>query len=657
MHALITGINGQDGSYLAELLVSHGYRVSGMIRRNSICENQTVRLDSVLDKIELHYGDVTDPGSCNTIMETVQPDEIYNLAGQSHVRISFEIPQFTIQTNGVGVLNMLEAFKQFVPKARFYQASSSEMFGNSIDDDGFQREATPMHPVSPYGCAKLLGYSLVRHYRRAYGLFASNGILFNHESKRRSSNFVTAKIIKQAVKIKQGFADKLVLGNLDSQRDWGHSQDYCINIDVPLLTDRGWLFRDDVTIGTQVINFNPETNRLEKDNVLQVHSLESNGEKVRITGRGLHLVVTPSHHIYYQKKSKLSKGGWSAWKICTAFEFHKMLSNLALRSKYNIRLPCFSNYSADELQDVTDDEIFLIGALLTEGCLDSRKGQICVSISQSTIVNDRISRRIEESLASSKFTYTKKIRNDGVAEWRCNSESSKRIMEWFDVQDVHCMPRWCYRLSRRQLDILYQALMDCDGCWGSMQFMSKRSMLMADFQAICHLSGRRTCQVKKRNIDGIYTVSVISESKGTYSWVQKTELLNDECRDTWCVTTRNGTIISRDSGTVSISGNCDAMRRILSHDEPDDFVIATGQTRSVRDLCRVVFTKLNLDYRDFVVSDPKYQRPEELSMLKGDSMKAKRVLGWKPRCSFEEMVDEIIAHWMESEVDKDLVES
>ena len=315
--ALVSGIGGQDGSYLAELLVSRGYHVAGIIRRNSICENQTERLSSVIDDIELYYGDVTDAVSLNKIVKEVQPDEIYNLAAQSQVRISFEIPQFTIQTNGVGVMNMLDAFKNYAPEARFYQASSSEMFGNSIDDDGFQRETTPMHPVSPYGCAKLLGYSLVRHYHRAYGLFASNGILFNHESPRRSSNFVTAKIVKQAVQIKKGLAGKLVLGNLDSQRDWGHSRDYV-----------------------------------------------------------------------------------------------------------------------------------------------------------------------------------------------------------------------------------------------------------------------------------------------------------------------------------------DAMRRILSHDEPDDFVIATGQTRSVRDFCKIVFAKLNLEYADYVVIDPKYQRPEELAMLKGDSTKARSVLGWEPKYSFEEMIDEMIAHWM-----------
>lgn len=154
------------------------------------------------------------------------PDEIYNIAAQSHVRISFDIPQFTVQTNAVGVINILEAYRRICPDAKFYQASSSEMFGLTIEGDGFQRESTVMNPVSPYGCSKVFGYNVVRHYRRAYGLHAVNGILFNHESPRRGSNFVTNKVVKAACSIKLGLQDKLELGNMDSYRDWGHSKDY-----------------------------------------------------------------------------------------------------------------------------------------------------------------------------------------------------------------------------------------------------------------------------------------------------------------------------------------------------------------------------------------------------------------------------------------------
>ncbi len=227
-NALITGINGQDGSYLSEFLLEKNYEVWGTVKRNSVSETQSTRIEHLRSKdlINLEYADLTDMASLVRVLQKIQPDEIYNLAAQSHVRISFDQPVYTANATGIGVLNLLEAVRMVSPSSKIYQASSSEMFGNNIDIDGFQRETSIMNPVSPYGCSKVLGYNLIRHYRHAYGLHACNGILFNHESPRRGSNFVTNKVIKTAVAIKKGLENKLELGNMDSSRDWGHSKDY-----------------------------------------------------------------------------------------------------------------------------------------------------------------------------------------------------------------------------------------------------------------------------------------------------------------------------------------------------------------------------------------------------------------------------------------------
>jgi GDPmannose 4,6-dehydratase len=224
--AFITGIAGQDGSYLAEYLLQLGYEVHGIVRRNSVPEHQQSRIDFVKENLHVYYGDLLDVSGLERLLKQIQPHEIYNLGAQSHVRISFDIPQFTVQSNALGVLNILEAYRNACPNAKFYQASSSEMFGSAVDEDGFQRESTPFKPVSPYGCSKVFGYNIVHNYRKAYKLHACNGILFNHESPRRGSNFVTNKVVKGAVMIKRGLSKSLEMGNMDSYRDWGHSKDY-----------------------------------------------------------------------------------------------------------------------------------------------------------------------------------------------------------------------------------------------------------------------------------------------------------------------------------------------------------------------------------------------------------------------------------------------
>jgi GDPmannose 4,6-dehydratase len=227
--ALITGITGQDGSYLAELLLEKGYEVHGMIRRSSSFNTQ--RLDHIYrdpheskTRLFLVHGDLSDSSALNTILRQVAPDEIYNLGAQSHVRVSFDVPEYTTDVTALGTVRILEAIREVGIKPKFYQASSSEMFGKVVETP--QRETTPFHPRSPYACAKVFAYYATVNYREAYNMFACNGILFNHESERRGETFVTRKITRAATRIKLGLQDKLFLGNLDAKRDWGYAKDY-----------------------------------------------------------------------------------------------------------------------------------------------------------------------------------------------------------------------------------------------------------------------------------------------------------------------------------------------------------------------------------------------------------------------------------------------
>ena len=247
--ALVTGITGQDGSYLAELLIEKGYEVHGIVRRSS--SFNTERIDHLyLDphdsnaKLFLHYGDLNDASSLQTIVADVQPAEVYNLGAQSHVRVSFDIPEYTGEVTALGAIRLLEAIRKLGVTCRFYQASSSELYGKVVETP--QKETTPFHPRSPYAVAKAYAFYMTQNYREAYGMFATNGILFNHESERRGETFVTRKITRAVGRIKHGLQKDLFLGNLDAKRDWGHAKDYVEAMWLMLQQDTP----DDFVIGT-----------------------------------------------------------------------------------------------------------------------------------------------------------------------------------------------------------------------------------------------------------------------------------------------------------------------------------------------------------------------------------------------------------------------
>lgn len=242
--AFITGITGQDGSFLLEFLIDKGYEVHGLIRRSSICNTERIKKPIEEGKVKLHYGDMTDSSNLIRILNLIEPDEIYNLAAQSHVKVSFEVAEYTVDTNAIGTLRLLEAVRYLGLNSKIYQASTSELFGKVQEIP--QDETTPFYPQSPYAAAKLYSYWIIKNYREAYNMFATNGILFNHESERRGETFVTRKITLAAARMAFGLQSKLILGNIHARRDWGYAKDYVESMWLMLQHDKA----DDFVIAT-----------------------------------------------------------------------------------------------------------------------------------------------------------------------------------------------------------------------------------------------------------------------------------------------------------------------------------------------------------------------------------------------------------------------
>lgn len=638
--ALITGITGQDGSYLAEFLLSKGYQVHGLLRRQSSIAG-TWRIDKIFQYLHLHHGDITDGAALMKLVRDIQPDEVYNLAAQSHVKVSFETPYLTAQVTGLGTLNVLEAVRFGAQRARLYQASSSEQFGRALPP---QNEQTPFMPQSPYAAAKVYAHTLATNYRDAYGMFVCCGILFNHTSPRRGETFISRKVARAVAAIKKGTQDKLYLGTLTAKRDWGWAPEYCIDLDVPILTPSGWRYRDELSIGDVVINFDPSSNTLKRDAISNIIDVQSDGERVVFQGRGLYLRCTKDHRVYYQQKRQTSKGGWTAWKEIRAIELFNLLNDKAYRTKYDYRLPGVFKYTAPDNLQWNDDQIYLIGCLLAEGHLHRRppgKG-IEVSLSQSFLANEATAINISKTLSRLNLHATLQHKNGGTVEWCLTADDSRTVLSWFDVPNVHIMPRWCFNLSERQALILFTALMDCDGHWGSMTYTSKRYMLAVDFQTVALLAGYRTSKVHTPKTEGgCYTITALARNR-KYAYIKECRLEKGDS-EVWCVTTANKTIVTRDNDCIALSGNCESMWAMLQQDKPDDYVIATGESHFVSELCDVAFAQVGLDWREHVEVDLKYNRPLDVWHLEGDATKARVKLGWEPRVRFHEIVRRMVA--------------
>jgi GDP-D-mannose dehydratase len=588
--------------------------------------------------------------SLSIAIRDFQPTEIYNLAAQSFVGMSWEQPFYTSEVNALGALNILSVIKDVNKNIRFYQASTSELFGKTTSS--IQDEFTPFTPRSPYGIAKLFAHWTTVNYRESYGMYACSGILFNHESPRRGLEFITKKITNHIQEF--GNSKPLLIGNMSARRDWGYAKEYCINTDVPILTLSGWKYCDEVKEGDSIINFDPINNNLSTDIINKIIVKEDERNRIHLSGRSFDLTCTPEHRIYYQKKSKNSKGGWSDWKVISAQDFAGMLQDKVTRTKYDYRLPHFQDYNAKENNKWSDEEIYLLGALLAEGCISEKNRITSVSISQSFIKNEPTHKKIKDCLDRLCLIYHTRNTNSGVTEWVLTSESSKKILELFDSNDIHIAPNWIYSLSSRQANILFNSLMDCDGHWGSLTYISKRYQLAVAFQTIAILAGYASTKIHQRKC-GVYSSTVISKRK-KYQYITDIELIEPVTPTVWCVNTNNGTIISRDNDKISISGNCEAMWLMLQQDKPNDFVIATGETHTVKEFiiqaykyigAEIIFEGQGLDeigidnnsQRTLVKIDPQFYRPAEVDYLRGDSSKAKKILNWEPKVKFEQLVE------------------
>ncbi len=689
--ALITGITGQDGSYLAEFLLSKGYEVHGIKRRTSLFN--TKRIDHLYkDPHEedtnffLHYGDMTDSLNITQLIQKIKPDEIYNLAAQSHVAVSFQEPEYTAEVDALGTLRILEAVRLLglTDKTKIYQASTSELYGKVQEIP--QNEKTPFYPRSPYAVAKLYGYWITVNYREAYNMFAVNGILFNHESPRRGETFVTRKITRGMARILLGLDKKLYLGNLSAKRDWGHAKDYCIDLDTELLTLEGYKKREEIKVGDIIINFNKEKNIWEEDKVIKIYDIEYEGDMYIFEGNGVYFRCSENHRIFYKKKTKKYKS-WNdlEWQESTAKEMYEMLKDKSLRTKYDFCFPGFYGIERDDFE-ILDDMVALIGYLVTEGHLSVSKKigrgvQLSVSQSKKKYYN-----KLKEILNRLNLKYKEKEREDEVVEFIFDSKSRDKILDYFDGCDIHNLPSIIYKFSKRQLEILYKSMMNADGCWGSLEFISSRKKLAESFMDIANLIGYKTKLHRRKS--GVWVVQVFSRAKkSTHNFVLnvKKEKVKENI---WCIETeKNKSIITKRNDSVFVSGNCEAMWLTLQYEKPEDWVIATGRTTEIREFARlagkylgfnIVFEGEGVDEKGIVESideeklqevlkeanvahlesiikhaksligkdiinvDPKYFRPTEVDLLLGDASKAREKLGWKPKITLEEMTKEMV---------------
>lgn len=711
--ALITGISGQDGSYLAEYLLSLGYEVYGIVRRNSVCEHQQSRLDHIRNDIKVYYGDLLDISSLTRVIKEVQPDEVYNLAAQSHVRISFDVPQFTAQTNALGTLNVLQACKENCPDVRFYQASSSEMFGNSVDEDGYQRETTPMHPVSPYGCAKLFAYSIVRNYRKSYKMFAANGILFNHETVmefmpmfvKYNEKEIDIKPICEVVDFVDKRKKEYQAKEIKNTKVWGkngwtdvkcasaYPHDNIEDNKKPrMIVSRNGVYAatgnhvvfleneekktSDIKIGDKIENIelpisNNTTTKVTKEEAELLGMMVGDGSiTFAKKGTGVGGKFTNSNLLYRKKFSNLwnivTQGNTKYNESRSGFKPENIVGQLRLNGNNNWLRKC-NIYNKDHTKRVPkiilnspkDVKLsFLEGYNLADG-LKSKCTKTTYKFKNFktnsptlamglyyliyTTTKQKITLNIEYNPKRKKHYYSLNLLSPCAYEGETKEKEIKKLLSKnLSQRKISTITGYSRDTIRK---VQNNELLFTQSPLKKISNEVKKIFEMRDYEGWFYdletTSGEFHCGVGELHVhnsprrgSNFVTNKVVKGAVEIKTGkAEKLELGNMDSYRDWGH--------SRDY--------CRAMHAILNHDEPDDFVVATGKTHSVRDLCEYVFKRLDMNCDDYVVQNPKYMRPDELKYLKGDPAKIKSILGWESEITFESMLDEMIDFWLNEE--------
>ena len=694
--ALITGINGQDGSYLAEFLLEKGYEVFGTVKRNSVSETQTIRIDSVYNEIKdnLIYADLNDLSSLIHALKISDPDEVYNLAAQSHVRISFDQPLYTAQTTGIGVLNMLEAIRIHNPKIKMYQASSSEMFGNSIDGDGYQRETTPMNPVSPYGCFP--GGTKILHFDKTINKVAGKsvkGVLKNKNIEDiREGDLVLSYNTETGVKEIKPVLSTMVRDNKKLYKIKFSNGNFieCTDEHPVYVHNKGWVEAKNLIISDKCIQYK-YSGLSSRCNIGKKYSEMYSNDHISSIRESKSIKMKEKwnnpddskldRNIYSERlkiKREINKESFLPWNSGLTANENEKIRNIAEKNKNYRASDLTKSRISEKNKGLWKDDDYIRKQINSRNVFPNKHEKKLIDI-----MND---------ICPDNFEYNGGYEKSFMIERKIPDfihKSKKKIIEYFGNY-WHNLPN---RSTEQELKEIYRRNgYECMVIWQDDLFNDTEKIKQDILNFIYN---------KKTEVVDIVSIDILEKEGPVYNFEVGDNnnyyaygILVHNCakvfgynicrnyRNSYGLFVSNGILFNHESprrGTNFVTnkvckeavriklgltdklhlGNLDATRdwghakdyveamwMILQKDTPDDYVCSTGKSHSVRDLAEYVFGKLDLDWKKYIHQDPKFMRPEELDDLKGDCSKLKSHTGWSPKYTFETMLDEMVEFWV-----------